>query len=155
MGTVYYKPLTRGRAATQPPLPTDKKVKVLHRLGQLALEEIRREVDRSDLNSKRDIKGSLQYLVKPNSVTVKSDHPTFTFLEEGVRPHAMRYAKNKVVAINLNDLHHKTLEDVARGVGFRRTGDDPQHPGVPPMRLVKRGLDRARQRLIEELAGLM
>lgn len=158
MSMVYFKPLLKGRprpiAATQ--------AKILHQLGKYALEEIKKEVNRSTLDNKLEIKKSLKYKVYPSSVTISSDHPAFTFLENGVRPHTMAYVRNKVIPIELEDLRgFPTQRERRQGIAFRRTGiyksksgkvlPDPKHPGYPAQHFVRNGIRRAKERIVQDI----
>ena len=147
MPMVYFKPLSR-KVKTP---PARYRTQLLHKLGKYLIEEIKKQIDRSDMKTKGNIKRSLRYKVGPSSVIISSDHPAFKFLERGIRPHKMIYVRNKLVPIDLADLKNPTWADFRRGVGLRQLGDNPQHPGIDPMNFVKKGLKIARQRLMVDI----
>jgi len=149
MPMIYFKPLLRGRPR---PIATTQ-TKLLHRLGEYTIEEIRHEIDRSGLKSKKNIKNSLKYKVGPSSVTIWSDHPAFEFIEKGVKPHDMRYVKNKPVPMDPDDMHHPTLRDRLRRIGFRTLEGVHKHPGIKAHHFARKGIKAARARLASEITS--
>lgn len=147
MPAIYFQPV-RKKAGVSPMVGTSK---LLTRLARIAVEEIRREVDRLPYDGKQNIKRSIHYKVLPSSVTITSDHPAFKFVEEGVRPHVMKYVKNRLVKIDIADLHNPTARDYRQGYGIRKTSKRPFNPGMPAEHFVKHGIARARLRFMEEL----
>lgn len=126
------------------------KTKMLHRLGQLIVAEVKKEIGRLPYDGKSRMKRSVTYKVLPNSVAVVSDHPAFTYIELGVAPHVMRYVKDRVVPIALKDLKNPTSRDIHQGVGFRKVSDQPQHPGMQAEHFVRKAVERAKAKFVEE-----
>jgi hypothetical protein len=123
---------------------------MLHYLGRLAVAEIKKEINKLPYDGKANIKRSIRYKVTSNTITLEGNHPAFKFIEKGVRPHVMKYVANRVVPIALEDLHSPTIRDIRQGIGFRKTGDKPQHPGLPAEHFVKHAVARARQQFMDE-----
>jgi len=128
---------------------------LLHEFGKIALREIRAEIDKTDLKDKDKIKASLKYKI----VATRTAHKVVILLEhvavyqdEGVRRHQMRYIRNRVILIELDDLERPTHKDYQQGVGFRTIRDKaPTHPGIKGRHFIERGVERAREEFIQIL----
>jgi len=129
---------------------TQQRVKLLRRLGELALEEIRKEIDQTDLSDKDEIKRSLKMRVSTDTVKVWSDHQSF-YLDQGVAPHKMRYVNNRVIPIDLKSVRHVTERDRKAGVAFRMIKGSPSHPGHEKLDFVSKGIQRAQVRFSKEV----
>lgn len=144
--SVYFKPLENKSKSPA----FSSKSKMLHLLGKFVVEEVKKEIGRLPYDGKPRMKKSVSYKVLPNSVAVESNHPAFTFVELGVKPHVMTYVKNKVIPIAIEDLKNPTRRDIRQGVGFRKVTGHPTHPGMPAEHFVRQAVERAKDRFLAE-----
>jgi len=125
--------------------------RMLVRLGQLTVEELKIAIGKTNLENKEEIKRSIKWKMLPGKILVYSDHPSF-YLDQGVKPHQMRYVRNRVIPIDLKSLKAiPTARERRRGVAFRRLSDNPKHPGIDPLNFVADAMEKAQNRLAVEM----
>ena len=127
-----------------------KEHRMLARLGELCVEELKTAIDKTDLNNKEGIKRSIKWKLLPGKVLIQSDHPAF-YLDQGVRPHQMRYVRNKLVPFDPKTLKQVNPSERHKGVAFRRLGLTPQHPGYEALNFVEEAMAKAQDRLAIEM----
>ena len=133
------------------PLKIMSKIKMLKRLGVLVIEELKKAIDKTDIEHRVEIKKSLSFKIQANLLVISSDHPAF-YLESEVRPHRMTYVRNRVIPIALKDLNTRpTRREKRKGVAFRTLGANPSHPGSEPLNLVSTAIKEAQERLVVEM----
>ncbi|MEM5866646.1 MAG: hypothetical protein QXG39_01865 [Candidatus Aenigmatarchaeota archaeon] len=76
-------------------------------------------------------------------VIVVSDHPAFTFLDRGVRPHVMDYLRGKVVPIRTKEgrVIFRTVSDKSLREGKWR------HKGIPAQRYIETAISKLKDSL--------
>lgn len=145
---VYGKPLVKD-------LPNEAdldqaKERALERAGKYAVEEIQREITRSSWNRKpTDLINSFEYEVKNSTMVIKSDHPAAQYLNKGVQPHQMIYlerAKRPIpIVTDSGEVIYRTPSSKTMADGSW------QHPGIKGKHFLERGVEKARERVKEEL----
>lgn len=145
---VYGKPLVKG-------IPSDADVdaakeEALERAGKYAVEEIQREIKRSSWNNKPTrLLDSFDYEVSGSTMVIKSDHPAAKYLNKDVQPHQMIYlerAKRPIPIITDDG------EVIYRTASSQSMADGSwQHPGIKGKHFLDRGVEKARERVKEEL----
>lgn len=124
-----------------------KRSDVLKYAGQQAVQEIEKEIMRSSWKkAPTNLIKSFSYKVRGSRVTVVSTHPGAEFLNRGVKRHQMRTLRQKVPIITSDGkliFRNLTAKSLANGKWV--------HPGYQGKHFLRRGMSRARQRIIEVL----
>lgn len=124
----------------------------LERAGKYAIREIQREIRRASWNkTPTALLRSFAYQVKESSLIITSDHPAAHYLDKGVDPHQMIYLERADRPIPII-----TAEgDVIFRQATSKTMADGswQHPGIKGKHFLTRGVERARERIKEEVSS--
>ena len=147
---IYGKPLLSERIQRDKENLEYMKQKALKKLGPIAIEEIKNELDRHSFDRPpTNLKESFSYEIKGSQLVIKSDHPAATFLEEGVEEHQMDYLTKSpkpipIMKDNGEVIFRKaTPQTMADGKWF--------HPGINGMNFIEKAIQDARQRVKSEM----
>lgn len=147
---IYGLPLVRH-------LPDEKQVErvkkaALERAGKYAIQEIQREIRRASWNkSPVNLLRSFAYQVKDSSLIITSDHPAAHYLDKGVAPHQMIYLERAdrpipIITANGDVIFRKATSESMQDGSW-------QHPGIKGKHFLTRGVERARERIKEEVSN--
>ena len=145
---IYAKPLVKGKIKKN---LERAKQEALERVGPLAIKEIQKAIRKESWNSSpRDLLKSFSYEIKESSLRIDSDHPAAKYLDKGVRPHQMVYLENADRPIPIITDDGKVIFRVASSKSL--ANGDWYHPGIPGKHFIRKGVEKARERVKEEMA---
>lgn len=137
----------RGNAA----IVEEMKRRALKKMGPLAIEEIKRELDRHSFKSPPSkLKQSFEYEIKgTNKLIIRSDHPAATYLEEGVDDYQMDHLIKSSKPIPIM----KDNGEVIFREATPQTMSDGKwwHPGIKGMHFIEKAVKRAKDKVKEEM----
>lgn len=123
---------------------TDVPPELLHRLGRLCVEQIRRAIDQESWKKPPlSIKQSISYTIQNGDVQATYNYMPTVYQNYGVRPHTMLYLVRARRPIALRGysgstiFRWATLRSISRGHW--------RHPGIRPKYFIQKGKEMFRQ----------